>query len=273
MVHDAATPTALCRLDMSQAFPRTVTDKDAEGLTGCTMHGMMLTTARRRMTPQDAPCGARGAKGRQTRTDAIAAWRRHGGGASVSCMPTTPPCAGLGRELTSLEKVPSMPGRWAADAPFSDRRLSVVLPLLPPHSNPRGACAGSGLSGPYTHRAPFPRSPPRLLYTRSSTLSTPVPLTVATTDTCSTPVPCPVVPLRLPHPTSCRSPPKCFLHSRIFAPIFLDFPSALSGKRARRSPKPCVSGRARAIFGQAPRPTAPFRSHDPIIFESTPFLT
>lgn len=116
MFHDAATPTALCSLDTPQAFPRTATDKDAEGLTGCTMHWMMLTTARRRLTPQDAPCGARGAKGRQRRTDGIAAWRRHGGGASVSCLPTTPPCAGLGCELTSFEKVPSMPGRWPADA-------------------------------------------------------------------------------------------------------------------------------------------------------------
>lgn len=116
MFHDAATPTALCSLDTPQAFPRTATDKDAEGLTGCTMHWIMLTTARRRLTHQDAPCGARGAKGRQRRTDGIAAWRRHGGGASVSCLPTTPPCAGLGCELTSFEKMPSMPGRWPADA-------------------------------------------------------------------------------------------------------------------------------------------------------------
>ena len=110
-------------------------------------------------------------------------------------------------------------GTVACRRPFSDRRLPVVLPLLPPHSNPRGACAGSGPSGPHTHRAPFLDTAPRIRYTRSSTLSTPVPLTVATTDTCSTPVPCPVVPLGLPHPTSCPSPPNVS-YTRGFPPPF-----------------------------------------------------
>lgn len=252
MFHDAATPTALCSLDTPQAFPRTATDKDAEGLTGCTMHWIMLTTARRRLTHQDAPCGARGAKGRQRRTDGIAAWRRHGGGASVSCLPTTPPCAGLGCELTSFEKclpcrdgglptpvLRSTPARCASSAAPAQqppRSLCGLRPLRPPHT----PCTVPG------HRA-------RILYTRSSTLTTPVPLTVATTDTCSTPVPCPVVPLGLPHPTSCPSPPNVS-YTR-------GFPPSLSWAFRPRFVEIVRGGRRNRAF-QAGR--APFSEQRPV---------
>lgn len=272
MFHDAATPTALCSLDTPQAFPRTATDKDAEGLTGCTMARRLLTTARRRLTPQDAPCGARGAKGRQRRTDGIAAWRRHGGGASVSCLPTTPPCAGLGCELTSFEKVPSMPGRWPADA-----------------CSPIDACPLCFLGCPRTAtpaepvRAPAPPAPTHTVHCSWTPRPHSLHAILHPLDPRSPhsrddrhlldPRPLPRRPPRPPTPDFLSLAPKCFLHSRISALTFLGFPSALCGNCARRSPKPCVSGRARAVFGAAPRPTAPFRSHDPIIFESSPFLT
>lgn len=272
MFHDAATPTALCSLDTPQVFPRTATDKDAEGLTGCTMHWMMLTTARRRLTHQDAPCGARGAKGRQRRTDGIAAWRRHGGGASVSCLPTTPPCAGLGCELTSLEKMPSMPGRWPADACSPIDACPLCFLCCPRTATPAEPVRAPAPPAPthtvhrswtprpaFATRDPPPSRPPFPSQSRRPTPARP-------------PFPAPSSP-SASHTRLLVPRPKCFLHSRIPALTFLGFPSALCGNRARRSPKPCVSGRARAVFGAAPRPTAPFRSHDPIIFESTPFLT
>ena len=218
------------------------------------------------------PLRSPGSKGRQRRTDAIAAWRCHGGGASVSCFPTTPPCAGLGCELTFLEKVPSMPGRWPADAPFSDRRLSVVLPLLPPHSNPRGACAGSGPFCPYTHRAPFLDTAPAFS-TRDPPPSRPPFPSLSRRPT----------PARPPFPAPPSPPPS---HTRLLVPRPQMFPTLADVRphfpglsvralwKVRAAIAETVRFRpARAIFGAAPRPTAPFRSHDPIIFESTPFLT
>ena len=166
------------------------------------------------------------------------------------------PCRDGGLPTPVLRSTPVRCASSAAPAQQPPRSLCGLRPLRPPHTpctvpGHRAPHSLHAILHPHDPRSPHSRDDRHLLDPRSL----------------------PRRPPRPPTPDFLSLSPKCFLHSRISALTFLGFPSALCGNRARRSPKPCVSGPARAIFGAAPRPTAPFRSHDPIIFESTPFLT